>query len=84
MFSLKKSWIWGNLIEALTQQCLWGGEQSNEALLFPVVHGEMRRDKHKVRQTGHKKEFFPDEDRQAGKQPVQGGFAISALKVVKT
>lgn len=77
MFSLKKSWIWGHLIEA---QCLWGGEQGNEALFFPVVHGEIRRDdKHKVRQPGHKKEFFPHEDRQAGKQAVQGGFAISGL-----
>lgn len=38
-----------------------------------------RDDKHKVRQTGHKKEFFPHEDRQAGKQAVQQGFAISGL-----
>lgn len=59
---------------------MWGGEQEGEALFFPVVHGGMRRDdRHKLRQTGHKKEFFPHEDSQAGKQAVQGGFAISGL-----
>lgn len=39
LFSLKKSWIWGHVIET---QRLWGGERGNEANFFPVVHGEMR------------------------------------------